>query len=35
MKNGKYRIKINLQSGEIEVEGDKEFVKEEIRNLLR
>ena len=30
----KYRIKINLQSGEIEVEGDKEFVKKEIIELL-
>ncbi len=29
-----YRIKINLQSGEIEVEGDKEFVKTEIERLL-
>ena len=29
-----YRIKVNLKSGEIEVEGDKEFVKEEIRNLI-
>ena len=34
MEDGKYRIKINLQSGEIEVEGDKEFVKIEIRELL-
>ena len=29
-----YRIKINLRNGEIEVEGDKEFVKTEIRALL-
>lgn len=29
-----YRIKINLRNGEIEVEGDKEFVKEEIRHLI-
>ncbi|HDD44125.1 MAG: hypothetical protein DRO88_12250 [Promethearchaeia archaeon] len=29
-----YRIKINLKSGEIEVEGDKEFVKGEMKNLI-
>ena len=29
-----YRIRVNLKSGEIEVEGDKEFVKEEIRELI-
>ena len=29
-----YRIKVNLKSGEIEVEGDKEFVKTEIKILL-
>ncbi len=29
-----YRIKVNLESGEIEVEGDKEFVKTEIKILL-
>lgn len=34
MENKMYRIKINLQSGEIEVEGDKEFVKTETKELL-
>ncbi|AKG91315.1 hypothetical protein GAH_01388 [Geoglobus ahangari] len=29
-----YRIKVNLKNGEIEVEGDKEFVKDEIEKLL-
>ncbi len=34
MEERRYRIRINLQSGEIEVEGDKEFVKEEIKILI-
>ena len=29
-----YKIRVNLKSGEIEVEGDKEFVREEIRELI-
>ena len=34
MEEKTYRIRINLSNGEIEVEGDKEFVKEEIRELI-
>lgn len=34
MEQKTYRIRVRLQSCEIEVEGDKEFVKEEIRALL-
>ena len=29
-----YKIRINLSDGEIEIEGDKEFVKSEIKELL-
>jgi len=34
MEEKKYRIKINLKNGEIEVEGDKEFVKAEVEILI-
>lgn len=34
MEGEVYKIRINLQSGEVEVEGDKEFVKTEVKMLL-
>lgn len=34
MEEKTYRIKINLKNGEIEVEGDKEFVKAEVEILI-
>ncbi|RKX56108.1 MAG: hypothetical protein DRP29_09895, partial [Thermodesulfobacteriota bacterium] len=34
MEQKTYKIRINLQNGEIEVEGDKEFVETEIKTLL-
>ncbi|WP_456397554.1 hypothetical protein [Desulfurobacterium sp.] len=34
MEEKTYRIRINLQNGEIEVEGDKEFVRAEVEILI-
>ncbi len=34
MDKNTYRIKVKLKNAEVEVEGDKEFVREEIRKLI-